>query len=461
MGVPLEIRQVTRPKNTVIKKSGSKWAVIERVGCVRKNGSNQPKEGKVIGHIIDGEFIKKEEIKKEISFKYYGDYELAKSVSQDILSDLKEVYTSDFANHLYAISLLRSINPKISYSNLEETYEESFISNEFQNLKLSKNNISKFLRSVGLDYGKALLFIRKRVKKIDYDNRIAIDGMLKNNNSRINSLNDFSFKSKIKNSKNISIIVAFNVSTKDVICSLPYPGNCVDVTSFPDFLEKTGITKGIIIGDKAMNNEYFANIGFIHPLKRSSKILDKIDAYNMSEKLDDKDNPTWCKKVFYEDKYYYCFRDVKRAFKEEHDFMSSKKFSKERYDKMKHKFGTIAYVSDQDITCQEALNMYKQRWEIELVNDFYKNTLELDSVKVHDDLSVYADEFINMLTLIIGYRIKNKFEDAGLFKTKTYREIMKIFKQYKKVQIPDKPDIWYLTRVAKKNEEIINKVLYS
>ncbi|SOO22228.1 conserved hypothetical protein [Xanthomonas phaseoli pv. phaseoli] len=41
-----------------------------------------------------------------------------------------------------------------------------------------------------------------------------------------------------------------------------------------------------------MNNEYFENIGFIHPLKRSSKILDKIDAYNMSEKLDDKENPT-------------------------------------------------------------------------------------------------------------------------------------------------------------------------
>ena len=68
---------------------------------------------------------------------------------------------------------------------------------------------------------------------------------------------------------------------------------------------------------------------------------------------------------------------------------------------MKHKFGTIAYVSDQNIICQKALNMYKQRWEIELVNDFYKNTLELDSVKVDDDLSVYADEL-----LIIGYRIK-------------------------------------------------------
>ena len=79
---------------------------------------------------------------------------------------------------------------------------------------------------------------------------------------------------------------------------------------------------------------------------------------------------------------------------------------------MKHKFGTIAYVSDQDITCQEALNMYKQRWEIELVNDFYKNTLELDSVKVHDDLSVYADEFINMLTLI------KEFQKYKLYKTR-------------------------------------------
>ncbi|AIZ54962.1 hypothetical protein TS59_0137 [Mycoplasma mycoides subsp. mycoides] len=36
MGVPLEIRQVPGPKNTVIKKSGSKWAAIERVDCVRK-----------------------------------------------------------------------------------------------------------------------------------------------------------------------------------------------------------------------------------------------------------------------------------------------------------------------------------------------------------------------------------------------------------------------------------------
>ncbi|MGN3805658.1 transposase, partial [Mycoplasmopsis bovis] len=49
MAVPAEIRAIERPKNTVVKKSGSMWAVIERVGCIRKNGNNQPVEGKVIG----------------------------------------------------------------------------------------------------------------------------------------------------------------------------------------------------------------------------------------------------------------------------------------------------------------------------------------------------------------------------------------------------------------------------
>ncbi|UUM25400.1 hypothetical protein NQV05_03305 [Mycoplasmopsis agalactiae] len=64
--------------------------------------------------------------------------------------------------------------------------------------------------------------------------------------------------------------------------------------------------------------------------------------------------------------------------------------------------------------------------------DFYKNTLELKTVRRHDDYSVYGDEFLNMLTLIIGNRIKNKFADSKILGAKTYRDVMKIFKQYKK-----------------------------
>nr|WP_238543382.1 hypothetical protein [Metamycoplasma auris] len=141
--------------------------------------------------------------------------------------------------------------------------------------------------------------------------------------------------------------------------------------------------------------------------------------------------------------------------------MSSKIFSIERYKKIKHKFGTIVYVSNQDISCEEALNLYKQRWDIELLNDFYKNTLELETVRQHDDYSVYGDEFLNMLILIISNRIKNKFLDSKALEIETYCDVMKIFKQFKKIQMLSRNDIWYEIELPKKSLEFIKKILYS
>ena len=422
MAVPKEIRDVERPINSIVKQIGDKWAVIKRIGCERRNGKNYPINGPVVGHIVDGVFVPKVDPELEITSKSYGDYMLAKSVSLDLLDELKQVYSEQVAFMLYVIALLRSVNPDLKDSMIEKTYKESFVSNEYPFLNLNKNQVSEFIRNIGRDYRKVLMYIQNRVEKIDENNKIAIDGMLKNNNSRINSLNEFSYKSRIKNSKNISILVAFNITTKDVICSLPYSGNCVDITSFPDFLEKTNIKKGIIIGDKGLNSGTgVENIGYIFPVKRSLKILNEIGIYDMREKLNNKD------------------RDA--------------------LEKRRKSFGTIVYVSDQDLTCEEAYNLYRQRWEIELVNDFYKNTLELDTVREHDDYSVYGSEFINMLTLIIGYRIKNKFEDNGLFEKHTYGELMKIFKRYQKVLSPSDSRIWYCTKIAKKEKDLIKSLI--
>lgn len=138
MAVPAEIRAIERPKNTDVRKSGSMWAVIEIVGCIRKNGKNQPVEGKVIGHIIDGKFVSKEKVKITVSMKNFDDYEIAKSVSKDLFTDLSNVYPQDIAKHIYAIALLRSINPRMTNNKLNEVFNESFMSVENPELKLGK-----------------------------------------------------------------------------------------------------------------------------------------------------------------------------------------------------------------------------------------------------------------------------------------------------------------------------------
>lgn len=62
MAVPEHIRKVTRPRNTVVIDSGSKgakrFAVHARLTSVYKSGSNpKPRNGRVIGHIINGKYV--------------------------------------------------------------------------------------------------------------------------------------------------------------------------------------------------------------------------------------------------------------------------------------------------------------------------------------------------------------------------------------------------------------------
>ena len=64
MGIPLEIRRVKRPVNTVITTNGTnsakRYAVRERIGVKYIPGGNpQPIYGKIIGHIIDFKFVPK------------------------------------------------------------------------------------------------------------------------------------------------------------------------------------------------------------------------------------------------------------------------------------------------------------------------------------------------------------------------------------------------------------------
>ncbi|MDD5973395.1 MAG: hypothetical protein PUC01_06750, partial [Spirochaetales bacterium] len=71
MSVPESVRKVARPVNTIVEDSGRdtkyRYAVRERGEIVYENGSNpRPKNGKVIGHIIDGVFVPRKEKTAEV-----------------------------------------------------------------------------------------------------------------------------------------------------------------------------------------------------------------------------------------------------------------------------------------------------------------------------------------------------------------------------------------------------------
>ena len=101
MAVPADIRAVPRPKNTIVDDSGregpKRYAVRERSSTKYVAGGNpQPRNGKVVGHIINHEFVPVDE--KPVSAPMvpdmlsYGSSALVHSVLDDIEKDLLAIY---------------------------------------------------------------------------------------------------------------------------------------------------------------------------------------------------------------------------------------------------------------------------------------------------------------------------------------------------------------------------------
>lgn len=80
------------------------------------------------------------------------------------------------------------------------------------------------------------------------------------------------------------------------------------------------------------------------------------------------------------------------------------------------------------------------------------------NVREHDDFSVYGTQFLNMLSMIIGNKMKNRFEELGLFEKYTFGELMNVLKRGKKVKDPRNSDFWLDTTQSKKGKEILAKL---
>ena len=98
MAVPAEIRAVPRPVNTIVDDSGTnspkRYAVRQRASSKYIPGGNpQPKNGKVIGHIIDYKYVPLTDSTASDGpdMLSYGASALVKSVSADLLSDLLNI----------------------------------------------------------------------------------------------------------------------------------------------------------------------------------------------------------------------------------------------------------------------------------------------------------------------------------------------------------------------------------
>lgn len=439
MGIPEEIRRIDRPRNTVVYmiREGL-YGVRERAGVkYSKAGNPCPINGKVVGHIENGMFIPlKAAMANEPSFLSYGSSALAKDCSDGIYEDLVGIYPLDAARSIMAMAALKVIKPSIKCSRYDSEYTRTFVSRYYPGCHLSRNTVGKLLGQVGMDAEKRKAFYLARIARIPKEHHIAIDGTLRQDSSTVNSLSGFSYKSRVKGTKDVSVIYAYDIETKEPACSAVFPGNSIDATSYRQFLTQNGITKGIIVSDKGFPVSAVADIleknrdlHFLTPLRRNDARIEKNGMLSFEEIIEGIEGDVFAKKKKITDKrYLYSYLDVSTMGKEAHDFVKHARkgdvFDAGKYEKKKLSFGTITLESDLDMTCREAYLCYAERWKIELVFRAYKNDIGLRETNVQVDYSVIGMEFVDFISAIITTRIIERMRGSGLLEKATYAEVM-------------------------------------
>ena len=283
MAVPKYIRQVSRPKNTVVIDNGKdgpfRYAVRERQGVQYVPGGNpRPVNGKTIGHIIDGVYVPKKQVLSGIKPEMlsYGAVAFAHSVSADIISDLLQVFDAKDAYCIAAVATLRVIKPKITASRMGVHYNRTFVSQFYPGVAISPNSLSKFYQALGQAGSLRRAFYQRRIAEVAAEHHIAIDGTLKQDTSRVNDLSNFSYKAKKKGCKEISVIYAYDIETMEPICADLFPGNSTDAASYKSFIRDNDIRKGIIVADKGFPPSNIKDelserpdLHFLTPIKRN------------------------------------------------------------------------------------------------------------------------------------------------------------------------------------------------
>ena len=467
MAVPEEIRAVPRPKNTVViayGKNKNLYAVRQRSGCVYQNGRRLPVSGQIIGHIINKEYVPITATpiplvsQSQIELKGWGAIILANSIASPLLDELCAVYARPDALKIYCIALLRVCNPGIKDRELKEAYDESFLSELYPGVALSKNTICTFWQNLGKAYSRIVSYMTLRVAAVEVGHHIIIDGTLKTNQSTVNTLSEFSRKARVKGMKDISILYAYDLENMEPICSKCFPGNMIDSTAYESFLSEYGVKKGIIVGDKGFPSscaieqfEKNADLHYLNPLKRDSRYIDQCNLLIYTGLLPGHETVMYKKAKANDcnDKWLYSYRYAEQAYKEEsswfHRSAKNEDFDISDYDRSSLLFGTLILESDLDMTPLDAFLAYESRWEIELVMRYYKQACEFDETRVHNDYSVIGSEFCNLLASIITHRLLTRFDRVKLLEKRTYREIMQILRKAKKCRLNDGD--WHLVKM--------------
>ena len=457
--IPEEIKQYAPHKCCRIRCDNGIYRVYKYSAEKLQSGKWGASSGILIGKIIPNkgfvpnkrylaEFQKKEDkvtfFDDTITDVAYGQYDLLRSLSGDVLSRLERFFPAEKAAQIYCYAIILCANGFVYIDQIDDFYQESFLSLVFKNysFKMGYSALSVLLHELGMKGNPVKAFEQSLIDDSSKD--IAIDGHVIRSCSELNDLAEPGYKMSTIKAPQENLLIAYDIKNKMPVMYRSFRGSSVDKVSVVDLLESRKFTDTKFVVDRGFYSEKAIKLMsekgncYIIPLPSNStefKRIKKNLEYSSGEFIYHSGNKDSARIIYYEEqinavKRIIVYKDIdennakRKCYKMLMD-MGEKSYTQEKYDEYCDWWGVYFLETTTDETASEVYGDYKDRWSIETFNNYIKNDVHFNNLKIQDYYVEHGFDFIMLITGILHSRLNESVKILGKSSISTYDILIK------------------------------------
>jgi hypothetical protein len=412
----------------------------------------------------------------KVDIKTYGVYHLFSTLLKTEIESLNTVFKEDVLEKLLSFSMMRWAY-QTPIKRATNYHAHDYCSEFWSKESLSDKQISAALKFVGENRETLVSWMNQLLvsdTKTNNDSFVMMDSTHVSTVSENLAINAKGYNPNHDFDKQIRLMYLFAAEIKQPVYYRLINGNITDIKSMQLCVKEMKIENVIFIADKGFySNENIKNLKenkmqYIIPLHRNNKTIDFSPLLQANFKKEIKQYFSYQERIIWyytyenEGQAIITFLDEKLRVKEESDYLlrinsHPEEFTEQQfYDKM-HSFGTLSIVYEiaNKQTPEQIYKAYKQRNEIEVMFDSYKNYLDADKTYMQDRYVLEGWLMANFIAMIAYYKLYVRLREANLLSKYSPKDIIELSKSIYQMKINGK---WHRSEITVKTLNLFKKL---
>jgi len=411
----------------------------------------------------------------KVDIKTFGVYHLFSTLLQEEIQSLTVIFKEEVIETVLSFAMMRWAYQS-PIKRTPNYHAHDFCSEYWSTKGLSDKQISAGLKFMGENRTALVNWMQAQLKKKDgfTNNFVMLDSTHVSSVSENLSINAKGYNPNHDYDKQIRLMYLFSAELKQPVYYRLINGNITDIKSMSLCVKEMNIQEVVFIADKGFYSESNVQellqnqLQHIIPLQRNNKLINFSPLLKANFKKELKNYFTYQGRIIWyyqyknKTKILVTFLDEKLKVKEESDYLLRTKSYPEQYTENKfyekmHSFGTLTLIFSlkQTLQPQQLYEAYKQRNEIEIMFDSYKNFLAADKTYMQDRYVLEGWLMANYIAMIAYYKLFIRLKNAKLLTKHAPKDIIEMSKAIYQMKIQG---IWHRSEMTVKTNQLFKKL---